>query len=151
MTLTNNMTTLPYAGFGKRFYAYLIDQSVIQGAALLLAYPIGVYKWGDQTQSMESLLLFLAEMMPIVTLLQVGIALLYGTLFEASDSGATLGKRYCGLRVSTEEGESISYLNAFLRNVGVSLINMIGCLACLLSARNSHCSCGWWSTQARSE
>lgn len=117
-------TTLPYAGFGKRFYAYLIDQSIIQGTAFALAYPIGMYKWGDQAQSMEALITFLSEMMPIITLLIVLIGVVYGTFFEASALGATWGKRYCGLRVTNESGEGITYSDAFLRNVGLSVINI---------------------------
>lgn len=117
-------TTLPYAGFGKRLYAWLIDQSIIQAAALALSYPIGKYVWGDRGDSMESLIEFIAQMMPIVTMLQVVIALAYGGLFESSVSGATWGKRYCDLRVVMEDGGRLSLLNAALRNVGINLVFM---------------------------
>ncbi|MGE4351619.1 MAG: RDD family protein [Bdellovibrionales bacterium] len=125
MTTDAEITTLPYASFGKRVYAYLIDQSVIQLLALAIAYPIGKMHMQGQPESMEALLDFLNWMMPVITLIQIVIALLYGTLFEGSSSGATWGKRYCGLRVCTEEGESLSYFEAFLRNVGVNLIYMV--------------------------
>lgn len=120
-----NVTTLPYAGFGRRFYAYMIDQSVIQGLALAMAYPIGSYLWGARTQSIESLIEFLSQMMPIVTVLQVAIGIGYGMLLEGSASGATWGKRYCGLRVVTEDSLRLSYGDAFMRNVGINLINMV--------------------------
>lgn len=115
----------PYASFGKRFYAFLIDQSVIQGAALAIAYPIGIHKWGDQPNSIETIIQVLTEMMPIIMALELGIGVIYGTILEGSAKGATWGKRYCDLRVVTEAGERVSYFSAFLRNIGINLINVL--------------------------
>ncbi len=131
--MSENADVMPYAGFGKRLYACLIDQSIIQSTALALAYPIGRYMWGDRGVSLESLFEFVAQMMPIVTMLQIIIALGYGGLLESSASGATWGKRYCGLRVTMEDGARLSLMNAFLRNVGINLVFMALCFDFLIA------------------
>jgi len=144
---------LLYAGFGKRLCAYLIDQSIIQGGSLLLLAPFVMERvekiWDslitliagsahmtipatDTLLSPDSLPPGVAEILTSLTVLSVifltvmaGIGLCYGTLMEASPSGATLGKRYCGLRVTTETGERIGYGVAFLRNLGINVFTAV--------------------------
>lgn len=134
--------TPPYAGFGSRFYAYLIDQSIIQGAALALVAPFsmktinGVIDAYSAALSMSSVsenaldemqnnLTDLVGVMLIFGLVQFVIGVLYGALFESSAGGATLGKRYCNLRVTDDEGNQLGFMTALLRNVGVSVFGSV--------------------------
>ena len=125
MNEQTNSAALDYAGFGRRLYAFLIDQSIIQGAALAIAYPIGLYMWGDQEKSIDVLIAFLAQMVPIVTMIQVVAALLYGCLMEGSKKGATWGKAYCKMKVTTTDGGRVSYFYALLRNIGINLMFIV--------------------------
>jgi len=141
-----------YAGFGTRLYAYLIDQSLIQVVSLLIVMPYALKQgqkiWDSITGMMagnDAMMLSLADsatpdsvpagmadlLVSITLLVSIFVAvlfvvgLIYGTLMEASESGATLGKRYCGLRVTTEYGDKIGYGAALLRNIGVNLISVV--------------------------
>jgi len=111
---------VPYAEYGTRLYAYLIDQSIIQVLGLALAVPFGLDKY-NQIASFEDIAVFLTEMVPIVAGLQFFIGVIYGALMEASPWQATLGKRSRGLTVETGYGCRIGYFTAIMRNVAINL------------------------------
>ena len=148
----NSVTASPYAGFGKRLYAYLIVQSIIQGVALLIVLPFAIepmQKLSAELMSMagaggaplsldqmpstseamaEKLAGVLAPiemLMVLFVVLMFLIGVVYGTLMEGSRRGATVGKRYCGLRVTDAYGDDIGYGAAAIRNAGINLLSVV--------------------------
>ncbi|MDD2325367.1 MAG: RDD family protein [Alphaproteobacteria bacterium] len=121
----------PYAGFGKRFYAYLIDQSIIQFIALVLMSP-WIYSGynrlmvGGLDQALADPALiegYVTTVVPMIFMLQVVIGTLYGTWLEGGEMGATFGKRHCKIKVADLEGEGISYSAAFGRNLAINVVS----------------------------
>lgn len=127
-----------YAGFGKRLYAYLIDQSIIQGVTLILLLPFGAGLWDQlssalifqpttlsmQSASLESFAVSLTTALLFFITLQFVLGVAYGTFMEGGYKGATLGKRACGLRVTDTQGQPIGYGAAALRNGGINSLNV---------------------------
>ena len=94
------------AGFGSRFFAWLIDMSVIGG----LFFIIGVFAvfWDQVRVGLGS-----ALFMVITFVVQWG----YFLLFEWLWHGQTPGKRLVGIRVIDMDGAGISLGQAAVRNV----------------------------------
>ncbi len=123
-----------YALFGTRLYAYLIDQSIIQGAAFLLLLPFCGGLWKElsgalslqpetlmQASSFDSLAASIAMAVLFFTSFQFALGVAYGTLMEGGSWGATLGKKHCGLCVTNLWEEPIGYGMAAIRNIGINL------------------------------
>jgi uncharacterized RDD family membrane protein YckC len=99
-----------YGGFWIRFVAYLIDAillnivfgiiGAILGVSLIPADPAKI----DPMEAMSSLGTF--------QLVALVVTWLYFALMESSPRGATVGKMVCGLRVVTEQGARLTFLNA---------------------------------------
>lgn len=117
--------SLDYAGFGSRLYAYLIDQSLIQALALAINYPILMMQWNAQGKTLVGLIMALNDAMFTITIATVAIGVVYGAWMEGAARGATLGKRYCKLRVMTMEGSRASYWATAWRNVGINLLSVL--------------------------
>ena len=147
MEASLTLPALPYAGFGRRLYAYLIDQSLIQLAGLVLLSPYLYSQRGQfiavfdqimsfanpvtlsQTQpemlQVDQLMISLLTILLIYLALIFVIGMVYGVMMEASARGATLGKRHCGLRVTDIYGNRIKMLPAITRNIGVNLPSLL--------------------------
>ncbi|MFA6280566.1 MAG: RDD family protein [Bdellovibrionales bacterium] len=127
-----------YAGFGKRLYAYLIDQSIIQGVALVLLLPFGGGLWDQlsgaltrqpttlsmQSGSFDVLAVSITAAVLFFMIFQFVLGVAYGTVMEGGCAGATWGKRYCGLRVTDVQGQRIGYGAAALRNAGINVLSV---------------------------
>lgn len=138
-----NTTQPQYAGFGARLLAYFIDQSIIQTMALVVITPYLYVKWpvfsgfmdqimalynpaslstmGGEFNIPEDLLVTMLMCLLIYVAAVILIGIAYGALMEASESGATYGKRYCGIRVVDLDGQRIGMTAAITRNIGVNL------------------------------
>ncbi len=89
--------TQNYAGFWKRFAAYLIDAVIL---------------WTVNS------FLYLVVRSTAVTSLAIIIGYLYFAGFESSERQATLGKRALGIYVTDLDGNRISFGRASLRYIG---------------------------------
>jgi len=102
-----------YAGFWIRLLAYIVD-GVILGVVLgglMVALTAVSFSFANQ---LPSLPLYL---MPIQAALATIVPFFY-LLIPWANSGATLGKRVCGLRIQHQDGGPLGYGAALLRLVG---------------------------------
>jgi hypothetical protein len=90
-----------YAGFWRRFAAYIVDSLV------LLVPQIIIFAALDKREGWA-------------LLLQAMVWWLYKALMESSNWQATLGKKALGIKVSDEYGQRISFGRASARFWGVS-------------------------------
>lgn len=107
--------TMPvnYAGFWDRFAASFIDGLILIIPNVLLTYLFDDIKG---------------------TLMSIIMAWLYSALQESSNKQATLGKQAMGIRVTTLDGQTISFGQATGRHFGKllsSLLLLIGYLMML--------------------
>ena len=115
---TQRSSSVQYAGFGKRLAAYVIDwlvigavQSAIFAVMLLIIVGSVMNPFTDPAAtSVGVIMLFLPLLLPS--------AWLYFSLQESSTSGATIGKRAMGLRVTDTNGQRITFLHATGRYFG---------------------------------
>ncbi len=111
----NRIVYVDYAGFGKRFVAYFVDTIVIWlGLFVLIILATGGSVFGAAVP-FNSLNPISQGIMVIGMLLG---PFLYYSLMEASASGATLGKRAMGLRVTDLAGNRLSVVNSIGRTFG---------------------------------
>ena len=121
-----------YAGFWKRFAAFILDYIVVvvlammAGAVIGLVYGIGA---GAPTDDAASSLGAIAGLL---------VWWLYYALMESSATQATLGKMALGIRVVDQEGNAVSFGRATGRNLAKflsGLILMIGYLMAGFTSR----------------
>jgi len=135
-----------YAGFWKRFLAYIIDQLIINIAQSILIFPVlffmglGIFSSGiddleqfvsisNNYQMSEDHAILLGSAI-LITILVFGIIAtfinwLYYALMESSPKQATLGKMALGLKVVDENGMRISFARASGRFFGKILSGLI--------------------------
>ncbi len=114
---------LPYAGFWKRFFAYLIDSLILDAAAFVvfgivfLVIGGGALLSGNQSSGD-----FLAAMtgFAILSLILLVLGLivavwLYFAKMESSPSQATIGKRMMGIYVTDLQGQRLTFGKATAR------------------------------------
>jgi len=107
--------SVAYGGFWLRVVAYIID-------AILLYLVAGVVSIVTD----ESLFAADKAHFPFKTqLISVVIGWLYFALLESSERGATVGKMVVGLRVVTEQGNRLSFLNATGRHFAKYISTLI--------------------------
>src|SRR5512145_2947598 len=128
------MTTYRFAGFWRRFVAYMIDGFIISMVFIVLmiiagvAFFAGAMSGDNQTwiaaltnpERMASITLWIWL---FTLLLNIG----YFTYFHGS-TGRTPGKMLLGLQVVSADGKPISFGIAFLRSVGYLVSAMVFCL-----------------------
>ncbi|WP_428670595.1 RDD family protein [Reyranella sp.] len=94
-------TPTGYGGFWIRVVAYIIDGILLSIAAGVIGVVTGGGMYGDLDHPNYS-----GSGVSIV------VAWLYFALMESSERGATVGKMTVGLRVVTDQGQRLSFLNA---------------------------------------
>lgn len=122
----------PYAGFWKRFAAYLIDAVVVAIPLLLLAIPALVY-FISSSGNLESAdtaarIAFEVRFRQIASLFQVVFTLapwFYGAWMESSRLQATVGKMLLGIKVVNAQGGRLTFWHAFGRNAGKAISGLI--------------------------
>ena len=101
-------TTFPivveYAGFWKRFAAYILDMIIVGSVAWVVSFVIGFIIGLMFAGSFESELLILL-LVPVILILDW----LYFALMESSSKQATLGKQALRIIVTDLEGRRISF------------------------------------------
>ncbi len=104
---TTTATTFAYAGFWKRFFAYLLDLVIIAVFTSLTAVPV-VLLFGLSQADIQS-------NNYMINLLGFLLGWLYWALMESSTRQATLGKLALGIKVTGLSGARISFGTASLR------------------------------------
>jgi uncharacterized RDD family membrane protein YckC len=101
-----------YAGFWKRFVAYLLDQIIISVIGFFIVVPvlamIGLSLFSSDFEPSEEFILTLVTAYFSVIILLVAAEWLYFALME-SMKGATLGKMALGIIVTDLQGNRISF------------------------------------------
>lgn len=98
MTLNNN--TVVYAGFWKRFAAFIIDYILVWVAGFIVGFIIGALFFDEDSGS---------EFEVFFTLLGIITYWLYWSLMESSPKQATLGKMALGIIVTDAAGNRVSF------------------------------------------
>ena len=118
--------TVRYGGFWIRLVAYIIDSILLSFAGAVIGGIFGgaaVIADGDANSiSVGSGLLGLV------------IAWLYFALLESSERGATVGKMAMGLRVVTDQGQRLSFMNATGRYFAKIISALIFCIGFIMIA-----------------
>ena len=102
-----------YAGFWKRFLAYMIDSIILSFASLIFIIPlfifIGIGSATDQFDdpSMGFLAIFIGMYFSVIMIVVV-LHWLYFAFMESS-RGATFGKMALGIRVTDMNGNQITF------------------------------------------
>jgi len=129
--------SVTYAGFWKRFLAYLIDGFVLSFVYLILFVPFlllvgagAAFSSGSgyDQENAASAGLLAAMVSGYIFVLIVVITVagwLYFALMESSSKGATLGKMALGIRVTDLNGNKISFGRATGRYFGKIISGLI--------------------------
>jgi uncharacterized RDD family membrane protein YckC len=133
-----------YAGFWRRFVAYLIDKFIIGVLSLILILPfilfigLGAFSMGthsyrdsDFPEAFPVVMALVGAYFTVVLLIIVA-EWLYFSLME-SKKGATLGKMAMNLRVTDMHGNRISFARATGRYFGKILSGLILCVGYLMA------------------
>jgi uncharacterized RDD family membrane protein YckC len=128
-----------YAGFWRRFMAYIIDKIILSILSAILIVPfllmIGLGALSnrdfDSPSSVELLLPLIGAYFMVIVLIVIG-EWLYFALME-SKKGATLGKMVLGISVTDLGGNSISFGRATGRYFGKILSGLILCVGYLMA------------------
>ncbi len=128
------MTTYPFAGFWRRFVAYMIDGFIIGVILIMLMIIVGVaYFAGMVSGNNRDVIARLTSPQTITALtawiwaFSIFMNIAYFTYFHGS-TGRTPGKMLLGLQVVSADGVPISFGVAFLRSVGYLVSSLVFCL-----------------------
>jgi uncharacterized RDD family membrane protein YckC len=128
-----------YAGFWKRFLAYIIDSFILSCASLLIIIPVvitfGVGAFTQHEIGEEAAMGFLIALIGAYFVFVVMIIIghwLYFALME-SKKGATLGKMALGVIVTDLNGNPISFGKATGRYFGKILSSLIFCVGYIMA------------------
>jgi len=127
-----DQTAVTYAGFWKRFVAYLIDSIVLSVAGFLAILPIlgliglgvGSAMSGD-SESRDGFIAAAIGAYFIAILAMMVASWLYYALMETSVNQGTLGKMALGIKVTDLNGNRISFGMATGRYFGKIVSSMI--------------------------
>lgn len=116
-----NSTDIAYAGFVRRFAAYVIDGIIVSVLAAAVTLPMAsLQSFSPNADPADIFRTVLAVQGPR-SLLQLAIMMLYFTLQESSSAQATLGKRALGIKVTDLQGRRLSFAHALGRWVAATL------------------------------
>ena len=133
-----------YAGFWKRFVAYMIDSIMISVASGILLIPflavvgLGVFSLHDSNLSYDSdtAISFIVAMIAGYLVLVAGIAIagwLYFALMESSSPQGTLGKMALGIKVTDMAGNRISFGRATGRYFAKFISSLTLCIGYIMA------------------
>ncbi len=115
-----------YGGFWIRLVAYIIDSILLSFVGAIIGGIFG----GAAAISGENL-----HSINIQSgLIGLVVAWLYFALLESSERGATVGKMAMGLRVVTDRGERLSFMNATGRYFAKIISALILCIGFIMIA-----------------
>jgi uncharacterized RDD family membrane protein YckC len=125
-------TTTGYGGFWLRVVAYIIDAILLNIAFGILSLVLGItmIPANFATMNTEDVM----TSMGTLQLVSLVVTWLYFALMESSARGATVGKMAVGLKVVTEQGNRLSFLNATGRFFAKLVSAIILCIGFLMVA-----------------
>jgi uncharacterized RDD family membrane protein YckC len=119
---TTEHNEIEYAGFWLRFAAYIIDNLILGVLGFIIAIPaiviiVSIAVGLENISEPEDLLMngnllkagMIAGIVILVSLFSLVTGWLYYALFESSKHGGTLGKMAVGIKVTTIDGERITF------------------------------------------
>ena len=125
-------TRISYAGFWKRFVAYIIDEIILSAAGFVVVLSIGALfglsflsAFSGDSESTVPLIVAAASAIIMAVLAMMVVGWLYYALMEASVNQATLGKIALGIKVTDLNGNRISFGKASGRFFGKIVSGMI--------------------------
>lgn len=124
-------TSVQYAGFWKRFLAYVIDAILLSIVYFVVLVPvIGLFGLGAMTQAedpsaAEGMIMAAIGAYFVVVVLLMIAGWLYFALMESSSKQATLGKLALSIKVTDVNGSRISFAKATGRYFGKIVSGMI--------------------------
>ncbi len=135
-------SSVTYAGFWKRFAAFLIDAIILSIVEFIIILPglaafgIGVAGSFLSDEPADGAMLLVAAIGAyfLAILLSFIAGWLYYALFESSARGATPGKMALGIRVTDLSGTRISFGRATGRYFGKMLSSLILMIGYLMAA-----------------
>lgn len=137
---------MAYAGFWKRFAAYLIDSIILGVASWIIILPIlGLIGFGASSMDMSDPAMMDEEAAAGFTAAIVGASMvlwlfigaaawLYFALMESSSKQATLGKMALGIIVTDMNGNKLTFGRASGRYFGKILSGMIFMIGYIMAA-----------------
>ncbi len=124
--------SVSYAGFWKRFVAYIIDDIILSVAGVLVALPLGALfglgflsNISGDPESAGPLVALAASAIVLAIVVVVVASWLYFALMESSVNQGTLGKMALGIKVTDMDGNRISFGKATGRYFGKIVSGMI--------------------------
>ncbi len=125
------MTIYKFAGFWRRFVAYLIDSTIIAIVFFVLfTIAMVAFLFGVMSVDSSEWLADLADptklfsMSILILMLLIALMIAYFTYFHGT-TGRTPGKMLLGLQVISVDGAPITYGIAFLRAVGYLVSSLL--------------------------
>ena len=115
---------LAYGGFWIRLVAYIIDAILLSLAMGVVGTVVGFNVFATDMENYN----------PAANLISLVIGWLYFALLESSERGATVGKMAMGLRVVTDQGQRLSFLNATGRYFAKIISAIILCIGFIMIA-----------------
>lgn len=132
--------TVEYAGFWRRFVAYIVDRVIIgvPFSIIILAVMVpSIISLCNNSLSPEDLpLTIVTFILGWLWLIVVAVIahVLYFALFESSRLQATPGKLLIGIVVTDMQGQRVSFLRALGRNLGKILSHIIFNIGFIMAA-----------------
>ena len=121
-----------YGGFWIRVVAYLIDGILLNIAFGVLSLVTGISMIPANFSTMDTA--DAVASMGQAQLVSLVVTWLYFALMESSARGATVGKMAVGLRVVTDQGNQLSFLNATGRFFAKFLSALLLCIGFIMVA-----------------
>ncbi|MDP2333752.1 MAG: RDD family protein [Reyranella sp.] len=113
-----------YGGFWIRLVAYIIDAILLSIAVGVVGAVAGINFFDADFETYNASANFLSLL----------AGWLYFALLESSERGATVGKMAMGLRVVTDQGQRLSFLNATGRYFAKIISAIILCIGFIMIA-----------------
>ncbi len=111
-----NSQDYEYAGFFRRFFAFIIDYVIV---AFFMGFVAGIF---DEIFGTNIVNLVTNE--DLITIILLLALIIYHTFFESSKQQASLGKQLLRLKVVNKDAEKLSFANALGRNMGRIISNL---------------------------
>jgi uncharacterized RDD family membrane protein YckC len=115
-----------YAGIGSRLVAIIVDTIILWVILAIIAIPLGMsavlFSMTDVTSAANSLAMMgaWASFMVLAAVINLG----YFTYLEGT-SGQTIGKKVVNIKVVKENGNKLTFVDAFVRTI-LRIIDGIG-------------------------
>jgi|LSQX01.2.fsa_nt_gb uncharacterized RDD family membrane protein YckC len=109
--MQNHESNAVYAGFGVRFVAYVVDALIVAAALMVVRLPVFIASFFSPSNAITTPVFFKFSAIDI-------LLYLLGTLYYVLTtyySNATLGKKFLNIKVISEDGSKLSFLNVLYR------------------------------------